>query len=232
MVAKDVKHSNIHEEELPLIRKLLPYAVALMSLLYIFVIPDEPEGIKLLFKLIPMALILIYARLSCPAPRQPKHWLLLLGLFFSMCGDGLMKWFVAGLSAFLIGHLFYIASFTRQLRFSWPSAATLLPIAIYAGYMGYRLVNALQDSGDGGLIAPVLVYITVISLMAWSAILTRNRYAIIGSLLFLASDSILSWNMFVSDISNSGIWIMTTYYAAQFCIASSLRNIHINKKSA
>ncbi|WP_308637129.1 lysoplasmalogenase [Paenibacillus silvisoli] len=206
-----------------MIRKLLPYAIALMSVLYVFVIPAEPEGVKLVFKLIPMALILTYASLLCPPSRRPMHWLLLLGLFFSMCGDGLMTWFVAGLSAFLVGHLFYIAAFTRQLRFSWPRAATLLPIAIYGGYMGQRLVHALQDSGDGGLIAPVLVYITVISLMAWTAILTGNRYAIIGSLLFLASDSILSWNMFVSDIANSGIWIMTTYYAAQFCIASSLR---------
>ncbi|REE68120.1 putative membrane protein YhhN [Paenibacillus taihuensis] len=204
-------------------RKLLPYAIALMSALYIFVIPAEPEGLKLVFKLIPMALILTYAWLLAPTSRQSKHWLLLLGLFFSMCGDGLMKWFVAGLSAFLIGHLFYIASFTRELRFSWPRAATLLPIALYAGYMGYRLVNALQDSGDNGLLAPVLVYITVISLMAWTAILTGNRFAIIGSLLFLASDSILSWNMFVSDISYSGVWIMTTYYVAQFFIASSIR---------
>ncbi|SEN95475.1 lysoplasmalogenase [Paenibacillus sp. OV219] len=206
-----------------MIRKLLPYAIALMSILYVFVIPAEPAGMKLVFKLIPMALILTYASLLCPPARQPKHWLLLFGLFFSMCGDGLMKWFVPGLSAFLIGHMFYIASFTRQLRFSWPRAATLLPIALYAGYMGHRLMNALQDSGDGGLIAPVLVYITIISLMAWTAILTGNRNAIIGSLLFLASDSILSWNMFVSDISYSTIWIMSTYYAAQFFIASSIR---------
>ncbi|AZN43781.1 lysoplasmalogenase [Paenibacillus albus] len=194
-----------------------------MSVLYIFVIPAEPEGMKLFFKLIPMLLILTYANLLCPTARQPKHRLLLLGLIFSMCGDGLMKWFVAGLSAFLIGHVFYIASFSRQLRFSWKRVITILPIALFAVYMGHRLVTALQDSGDSGLIAPVLVYITVISLMAWTAILTGNRYAIIGSLLFLASDSILSWNMFVSDISYSGVWIMTTYYAAQYFIASSLR---------
>ncbi|RAP73501.1 lysoplasmalogenase [Paenibacillus montanisoli] len=201
-----------------------------MSILYIFIVPSEPEGLKLVFKLIPMALILAYAILVCPPSRQPKHWLLLLGLLFSMCGDGLMKWFVAGLTAFLIGHLFYTASFLRRFRFSWLRAAALIPIALYAGLMGQRLVHALQDSGQSELIAPVLIYIAVISLMAWTAIMTGNLYAIIGSLLFLASDSILSWNMFVSDIPRSGIWIMTTYYTAQFFIASSLREPLIHAK--
>ncbi|WP_240548516.1 lysoplasmalogenase [Paenibacillus lignilyticus] len=206
-----------------MIRNLLPYAIGLMSLSYIFIIPPEPEGLKLVFKLIPMALIITYAYLLCPASRQQKHSLLLLGLLFSMCGDGLMKWFVAGLSAFLIGHLFYTASFIRRMRFSWPRAMTFIPIAIYAGYMSIQLVHALQDSGQSGLIAPVLLYVTVISAMAWTAILTGNGYAVIGSLLFLASDSLLSWNMFVSDISHSDIWIMATYYAAQFFIANSLK---------
>lgn len=205
-----------------MIRKVLPFAIILTSFLYIFIIPSDPEGLKLVFKLIPMALILSYAGLLCPPSRQPTHWLL-LGLFFSMCGDGLMKWFVVGLSAFLIGHLFYTASFLRRLRFSWPRAASLVPLALFAGYMNLQLVHALRDSGQVGLIAPVLVYIVVISLMAWAAIMTGNPYATIGSLLFLASDSILSWNVFISDVSHSGVWIMTTYYAAQLFIANSIR---------
>ncbi|MBB6677774.1 lysoplasmalogenase [Cohnella lubricantis] len=194
-----------------------------MSILYIFVIPSEPEGVKLVFKLIPMALLLAYACLLCLPSRQPQHVLLLLGLFFCMCGDGLMRWFIAGLSAFLVGHLFYATSFLRRLRFSWLRAASILPIGLFAGYMGQRLVQALQDSGQPELIAPVIVYVTAISVMAWSAIMTANLYAAAGSLLFLASDGILAWNMFISGISRSDIWIMTTYYAAQFLIASSLR---------
>lgn len=209
-----------------MIRKALPYAVGLMSIVYIFFIPSDPEGVKLLFKLIPMALMLAYACLLCLPSKQPKHILLLLGLFFSMCGDGLMHWFVAGLSAFLVGHLFYAASFLRRLRFSRLRAASFVPIAIFAGYMGTRLAHALQNSGQSSLIVPVLVYVAAISLMVWSAILTGNLYASLGSILFLASDSILSWNMFIADIARSDIWIMSTYYAAQFLIAYSLRDPH------
>ncbi|WP_311280639.1 hypothetical protein [Peribacillus simplex] len=34
-----------------------------------------------------------------------------------MLGDGLLIWFVLGLSAFLIGHLFYISAFFRLWTF-------------------------------------------------------------------------------------------------------------------
>ncbi|MDQ6597861.1 lysoplasmalogenase family protein [Bacillus salipaludis] len=59
--------------------------------------------------------------------------------------------------------------------------------------------------------------------MCWTGFLSQNIWAIIGSILFVLSDSILSWNLFVSEIPYSDILIMTTYYTAQFLIAHSLR---------
>jgi alkenylglycerophosphocholine/alkenylglycerophosphoethanolamine hydrolase len=202
---------------------VLPALIALTGLLYIFAIPSEPEAVKLLFKLIPMALIIAYAyRLSADS-RKRYHWLVLTGLFFCAIGDGTLRWFVFGLSAFLVGHLFYLTAFFGRWRFSKLRLATALPIAAFAAVMGSQLVQALTDSGKTDLIVPVLVYVAVISTMGWSAIMTGNRTAIAGSLLFMASDSILSWNMFVSDVPYSGPLIMLTYYSAQFLIAASLR---------
>ncbi|OXS57579.1 lysoplasmalogenase [Cohnella sp. CIP 111063] len=202
---------------------VLPTLIALTGLLYIFAVPSEPEAIKLLFKLIPMALIIAYAyRLSADS-RKRYHWLVLAGLFFCAIGDGTLRWFVLGLSAFLVGHLFYLTAFFGRWRFSKLRLATALPIAAFAAVMGSQLVQALTDSGKTDLIVPVLVYVAVISTMGWSAIMTGNRTAIAGSLLFMASDSILSWNMFVSDVPYSGPLIMLTYYSAQFLIATSLR---------
>lgn len=206
-----------------MIRKALTIAIAALAILYVFVIPSEPEALKLVFKLLPMALILTQACLLGLPSRQSKHWLLLLGLLFCMAGDGLLRWFVVGLAAFLAGHLLYIASFLSRWRFSWPRAAALLPIAAYALYMGHRLVLALQESDQGSLIAPVIVYVAAISLMAWTAIMTGHKHAAAGSLLFLVSDSVLAWNKFIADVAHSGVWIMTTYYAAQWLIACSLR---------
>lgn len=209
----------------------LPLLILLMGLLYIFVIPSDPHGVKLLFKLIPMWLILYYAYLQIPSPRRWYHHLLFIGLFFCMLGDGLLDWFVVGLTAFLIGHLFYMAGFFGNWRFSWIRFATIVPVALFGFFMGWEIVHALMRDGNDSLIIPVIFYICVISLMTWSAIMTRHKWAIIGSILFTISDSILSWNLFVSDIAYSGIYVMTTYYTAQFCIASSFRSIGTNQNS-
>ncbi|MUT66518.1 lysoplasmalogenase [Paenibacillus sp. NEAU-GSW1] len=196
-----------------------------MSVLYIFVIPNDPFAVKLLFKLIPMWLMIGYAYLQFPAESKRSHWLLLTGLFFCMLGDGLLVWFVVGLTAFLIGHLFYLFAFLSVWRFSWIRLSALVPLVAYGAWMCSNLVPALQDSGDQALIIPVLVYVVVIMLMCWSAIMTGNKLAILGSVLFVISDSVLSWNMFVSDITYSSIYIMATYYGAQFLIARSTRRL-------
>ncbi len=205
----------------------LPLLILVMGSLYIFAIPSEPQAVKILFKLIPMWLMLLYAYQGIPSTQQKErsYWIVLAGLFFCMLGDGLLHWFVVGLTAFLIGHLCYMNAFFRHWRFSLLRAATIVPIALYAGYFAWRLVDALQHDDKTGLIVPVLLYIAVIATMAWSAVMSGNRYAIAGSLLFLASDTILSWNMFVGDIAHSGVWIMTTYYAAQFLIATAVRSL-------
>lgn len=202
----------------------LPALIAVMGLLYIFFIPSDPEGVKLLFKLIPMGLIFAYAWLSSHGNRKRYQLLLLAGLVFCAVGDGTLSWFVIGLSAFLVGHLFYMAAFFGRWRFAWPRFLTILPIAAYSTYMGAELARALSDDGNGHLIVPVIAYVVVISLMAWSAIMSGNLQAVFGALLFVASDSILSWNMFVSDVPYAGPLIMLTYYSAQFLIAGSAKD--------
>lgn len=202
-----------------------PLLILVMSVLYIFIIPDDPFAVKMLFKLIPMWLILYYAFSQTTRKKSATHWLLLSGLFFCMLGDGLLVWFVVGLSAFLIGHLFYFAAFLSKWNFSLLRFLTIIPIALYGFMMGKEIINALLLDGNNALVIPVLFYIIVISIMAWSAFMTGNKWAIAGSILFVISDSILSWNMFVSDITHSGVLIMTTYYGAQFLIATSIRKV-------
>ena len=201
----------------------LPIFILLMSLIYIFAIPSKPEAIKMLFKLIPMWLILFYAYKQIPDKKSRPHWIIWSGLFICMLGDGLIRWFVIGLAAFLIGHLFYIAGFSRYWRFTKLSLLMILPIGLYGFVMGYHVIAALLQNHMDTLVVPVLMYIVIISLMSWTGFLSHNIWAIIGSILFVLSDSILSWNMFVSEIPHSDILIMTTYYTAQFLIAHSLR---------
>lgn len=205
---------------------LLPILIGIMAALYLFIIPAEPLALKIVFKLIPMLLIILYAFRQLPAKPAPAMRLIIIGLFFCMLGDGFIAvQFVAGLGAFLIGHVFYLTGFIKMSRMNKTRLATLLPIGLYSFIIGRQLIAALQTEGNDGLVIPVIAYMLVISLMALTAILTGNRWATAGSILFVISDSILSWNMFVSAIPYSDVLIMTTYYTSQFLIAHSLASL-------
>ncbi|MBP2242067.1 putative membrane protein YhhN [Cytobacillus eiseniae] len=201
---------------------ILPLFILLTGLLYIFIIPSDPFAISLLFKVIPMWLIIYFGYLQFPSKRSGTHWIMLVGLIFCMFGDALLHWFVIGLSAFLIGHLFYLTAFFKNWRFSMIRFAMIIPILLFSFLIGKQLVTSLLLDGNNGLVIPVIGYVLIISLMAWSAIMSGNKWAMIGSILFVLSDSILSWNMFVSDIPNASILIMGTYYTAQFLMAKSI----------
>lgn len=203
--------------------KLLSLFILVMSTIYIFLIPSEPFWLKILFKLIPMWLIIYFAFIQRTDRVRTNKGLILAGLVFCMFGDGLLHWFLIGLSCFLIGHIIYIFGFLKRWTFSALRFLSILPLLAFDFFIGNLLVQALQESGKDDLIIPVIFYIGAISIMAWAAFMTGNLFAIIGSLLFVVSDTVLSWNMFVSDVPYSHVLIMTTYYAAQYCIASSVR---------
>lgn len=203
-------------------RKWLPICILITGLLYIFFIPAKPVLVSILFKIIPMLLIIYYVFLNKRTGSGKYPIILIIGLFFCMLGDGLLIWFVIGLTAFLIGHLFYIGGFLTRWNFSWLRFSTIIPIAIYAFFMGERLVQSLEMIGNTDLMIPVIFYVGVISFMFWSAIMTENKFAIMGSTLFIISDSVLAWNKFIMEIPFSSEMIMVTYYLAQFLIASSI----------
>lgn len=210
---------------------VLPLLIIFMSGLYIFFIPDDPAYVKVTFKLIPMVLIIFYAYLNCNANPKPTQWIILTGLFICMLGDGLIAGsFIFGLAAFLAGHLFYLFGFTRTWKLSKARFAMIILILGYSYLIGNHLVKSLIENGNSNLVIPVIAYILVISLMAWSAIMTGNKWAIGGSILFVLSDSILSWNMFVADVPQSSLLIMSTYYTAQFLIAHSLGTLLHNSR--
>ncbi|WP_340084669.1 lysoplasmalogenase [Siminovitchia sp. FSL H7-0308] len=208
--------------------KRLPVLILVTSILYILIIPTDPLLLKLFFKLIPMILIIMYAFFTLPKQKTKAHWLLLIGFVFCSIGDGTIHWFIVGLTAFLIGHLFYIASFAFQWKFSKWRMACVLPLILYSWVFGRALIQALANSGEQALIFPVSIYMIAIASMTWFAIMTGNVYLALGSILFVISDSILAWNRFVSPVHYEHLLVMSTYYAAQFFIAYSIRS---NKKA-
>jgi uncharacterized membrane protein YhhN len=63
--------------------------------------------------------------------------------------------------------------------------------------------------------------------MAYFAMIRKKSNAtyvpvLLGSLLFIASDSLLALNEFTDYINHAGLGVMTTYIAAQFLIVTGI----------
>ncbi len=160
------------------------------------------------------------------------HKRLFTGLFFALAGDVLLMFssgnqafFIYGLIAFLIGHIFYISAF--YLDFS--SAPELdkkgARIAIIAcAVIGMGFYIYIRQS-LGILKLPVMAYIFVISFMMMMASFRNLRVNVIsfrlilfGAMFFLISDSLLAYNKFVQPFNYANLLIMATYMIAQYLI--------------
>ena len=203
-------------------RRWLPVAIVLTGVGYLVAAPSEPLALRLAFKVLPMVLIVAYAVTLLPTDVRRVHGLILVGLGFSAVGDVTLHWFLVGLTAFLVAHCCYLAGFLTRVRPTPTRAGWAVPLALVGLLVGWRLLTAIQADGETLLLVPVALYVVVILSMAWVAILTGNRWAGAGSVLFVTSDAILAWDMFVETLPYAGTAVMTTYYAAQLLIARSV----------
>jgi uncharacterized membrane protein YhhN len=159
------------------------------------------------------------------APRV-RRWVL-VGLLCSLAGDVALMWpqrgFLPGLVSFLLAHLAYLAAFTRQTRLADRPA----PFLIYAGVAGVILA-VLWPGVPGALRLPVLAYVACLAAMAaqatvlWRTGSPRGAVLALGGALFITSDALLATNRFQTPLPMASLWILGTYWTAQWCIASWL----------
>ncbi|MCY7310369.1 MAG: lysoplasmalogenase [Chitinophagaceae bacterium] len=159
----------------------------------------------------------------------------LFALLFSLLGDVLLMFqeknsifFLLGLSAFLIAHIFYIIFFHNvRVKENIKGKPWLLVVAViyYAA-----LINLLSPY-LADMKIPVLIYGVVISFMfmlAMHMLFIKNKPAgqwmMVGALLFVLSDSILAINKFYQPFEAAGVLIMLTYGLAQlFIVEGAIR---------
>jgi alkylglycerol monooxygenase len=181
----------------------------------------KPLGVG--FALIYIAFRADFIRAS--GSKDLKKPLLLAALACSIAGDVwlmLPGFFIQGLASFLIAHVFYIALFKQGTPW-FPSKKALLICLAYGAAMYAYLLPHL----GAGLQIPVAVYVLFIALMGAQAIgraclqkTASSRWVAAGALLFMASDSLLAINLFVAPLMLSPLWILSTYFVAQWLIAS------------
>lgn len=154
------------------------------------------------------------------------------GLLLSLVGDTLLiepSLFLAGLVAFLLAHLCYIAAFATGVGFF----ARLQPFAA-AGVVSGAVLLVLWPALPGSLRLPVLAYVAALGLMvgqaharAAIAALRENRRAAAGATLFLLSDGLLAIDRFHTPIALAPVLVLGTYWAAQTLITLSIPNAEL-----
>lgn len=173
--------------------------------------------------------LLLLIALGADTPVRPFYQLTIcMGLLFSLAGDIFLMLpsdrFIAGLVSFLLAHLCYIGAFGTQA--TWPFLSWWgLPVVGFAVGIYILLAPHL-----GKMQLPVLVYMTVIALMAWLALtlFVQQRtawalWAASGALLFVISDAALALNRFRRRFWSAQLVVLGTYYLAQWLIALSVQ---------
>lgn len=176
-----------------------------------------------------LLLIAYAARARVGADSRYRRWII-AGLVCSLVGDVCLMLpvdaFVAGLAAFLVAHLCYIAALRRG---AWRPAliVSALAMAAYAGFNVAGLWPHLPAALRGAVLAYTLV-LAAMAALALSRAAARPApvgsvpsLAALGALLFVASDSILAWDRFATPWPAAAAWVLASYYGAQWCIARS-----------
>ena len=184
-----------------------------------------PQYQEYIFKPLTMIFILMIAA-SGQGPSPLYKCLIMTGLVFSLAGDIFLMLpsdrFIPGLVSFLSAHLFYIAAFVSKTHAPvwWP-----LFFAVICGIVIYYFLYPFLEKFKW----PVLIYMSVILIMAWFAwgwwSQTGHKEALlaaVGAVLFVISDTILAINRFRRPFKLSQALIMITYFAAQVLIAGSI----------
>ena len=180
-----------------------------------------------IFKPLATILILGIALANWISQKQNYALWICVGLVFSLVGDVVLMWperhFVAGLAAFLLAHIAYLAAFTCGVKFPANWAIWIVYLAIAAA-MYFVLSGRLPAE----LKFPVALYAVAVTTMAAQAmgryVVSRSRVAMLaaaGGIFFMVSDGLLAVDRFWERIPYDAVVVLVPYYVAQVLMALS-----------
>ena len=203
----------------------------------IVAITKENRKLEYLTKPILMPLLALYFIFG--TLNNNIDWLIVIALLFGCAGDIFLmlenkdKWFMFGMAAFLLGHIFYIISFLLSVGsniVAFPPYGFVLLIPVI-----FILLLTFPKYKDhmGELKIPVYIYMVAILTMHVSAILRLALFEFscpcfflvwFGSILFIFSDSIIAIDTFNKEmkIPHIRIYEMITYILGQFLIITGI----------
>lgn len=156
--------------------------------------------------------------------------IMLVGFALGWLGDVLLippdkRAFLAGLVAFLLGHVAFVAAFVVRGVDAALTGAVLLPLALVAAGVLRWLWPTL-----GRMRGPVVAYVAVIAAMVATAVGTAlggsagvgrppSGLLLAGALLFFVSDLAVARNRFVAPGFVNRAWGLPAYYGGQLLLA-------------
>ncbi len=202
-------------------------AFVLAALMAILGAMTAPGGLWLHYLTKPMATAILIVMVAGQGGAYARA--IAVGLGFALAGDiALMlpgDYFLLGLGCFFLTHSAYLIALTRDC----PLAARP---RVFAGLalVAVAMVAMLWPGLPGGMHLPVIAYALVLAGMVAQALSRAQvlgsipaRLAGFGGVLFLFSDSVLAWNEFRGAVPFAPVWVLGSYYAAQWCFAASAR---------
>ncbi len=210
------------------------------NIFYLLITAFNQEDIARILKpfLLPLLVVAVYL-----SEKFKTKTLLLTALTFSWIGDVILLfadkgeiYFILGLVAFLVSHVFYIVLFSKQTISK--TISNKLSFGAGIGLILLYFFGMITTLGPklGSLTIPVVIYAVVISTMLFYALkgsfqwnIIPYQSVLIGAIFFISSDSILAFNKFDQPIPYASFLIMITYLAAQFCIVWGILKLNQKK---
>lgn len=193
------------------------------------IVGAEWDGLRVLHYLFkPLTTLLIAAMVwRTVATGHGYRRAVLAGLLLSLLGDVFLMlpgdWFAFGLGSFLLAHLCYLRAFRLRgewFRPFWPVFAYGVVAATILAYLWPHLPTELK--------IPVVVYVVALAGMAAQAACIWRRHldrtatlAAVGGACFVLSDALLAIDRFALAIPFASVWVLLSYWMAQWCIARS-----------
>lgn len=202
------------------------YAFLVTAFLYLILVSFISYPLNTLLKPIPIACLILGV-----LQRDLIPWakiMLVLALGFSLAGDIVLTLPVTlslevGIGCFLLAHCCYIVLFLNSFKFNRLQLLYFLPVLLLMGFVAYTMIPYL-----GALLIPVMIYFCVLMTMAFTAFQVKKEGLVIGSgaLLFLLSDMTLALGLFIYPQVDVRLFVMFTYYAAQFFLTWGIAGIY------
>jgi uncharacterized membrane protein YhhN len=131
--------------------------------------------------------------------------------------------FLAGLSAFALGHAAYVVcALLVGVEGSRMTVAIGFLAVLLVFQTATKMLPGAKRHGGTAMLTGVAAYTVIISAMVLTATGTPSWVAMVGAKLFAVSDTMIGYNRFVRSFRGADVAIMVTYHAGQLLLIAGL----------